>query len=128
MEKKTEISFKILNQLKNGRTNDGRIGARVKPTGSNPNNQAWITVVMKKGADCREAITKYYFLSYEITYLELDEKFDIEMWDNDWDYHIVRTEIFHNIKDEIELEKLLGKWLQNMNELKPAHKIGHPYY
>jgi hypothetical protein len=126
MTQRTNIDFKILNQLKNGRTADGKVGAKVKPTGDNPNNKAWITVVMKKGVDCKDEITRYYFLNYEIEYLELDEEYDEEIHGYDWDLFLVRTEICHNIKDELELERILGKWLNNVNELKPASNIEHP--
>lgn len=128
MKQQTSISYKILNQLKNGLTSDGRVGAKVRPTGDYLKNQAWISVVMKKGADCTTSRTTHYFLSYEIEYVELDEKFNIDGYDNDWDYHLVRTETFHNISNELELEQLLGKWLEDMEELKPVARIDHPYY
>jgi len=128
MEPKSNIDFKILNQLKNGRTADGKVGAKVAATGDNPNNKAWITVVMRKGADCTQAITKYYFLSYEIEYLEFDEKYKEEINGYDWDLFLVRTEKFYNIKNEIELEKLLGKWLKDVNHLKPVANIELPNF
>jgi len=126
MKKLSNIDFKILNQLKNGRTADGMVGAKIAATGDNPNNKAWITVVMRKGADCSEAITKYYFLNYEIEYLEFDEKYEEEVNGFDWDLFLVRTEKFYNIKDEIELEKILGRWLEDVNVLKPVANIELP--
>lgn len=128
MKEETTVSYKILNQLRNGRTHDGRVGARVEPTGDNPQNQAWISVVMKKGADCRGTIIKDYFLSYEVEYVELDENFAENKYDNDWDYHLVRTETFYNIGNEVELEKILRKWLPDMGSLKPVANIEHPYF
>jgi len=126
MENQSNIDFKILNQLRHGKMADGKVGAKVSPTGSNPNNQAWITVRMNKGADCRGSITRYYFLSYQIEYTEFRADYDEELHGLDWDYFLVRTEIFHNIKDEVELEKLLGKWLKDVNTLKPVANIEHP--
>jgi hypothetical protein len=101
------------------------VGAKVKPTGDNPNNKAWITVVMKKGADFSAAIAKYPFLNYEIEYLEFDEKYEEEKHGYDWDLFLVRTETHHNIKDETELERILGKWLDNVNDLQPVANIQH---
>jgi len=125
-KKETNIDFKILNQLKNGKTANGMVGAKVSPTGDNPNNKAWITVIMQKLADCRGPITKYTFLNYELEYLEFDERYDEETCGYDWDLFLIRTEKFYNIKDELELEKLLGKWLENVNSLKPVSNIELP--
>lgn len=124
---------KILNQLKHGRTADGKVGAKVTPTEDNPSNQAWITVVMRKAADFTGAIAKYHFLNYEIEYVEFDEKYNEELHGLDWDMFMVRTETFHNIKDEsdpiaIGLVRILGKWLANVNDLQPFANIGHPTY
>ncbi len=126
MAEKTKINFKILNHLKNGRTADGKVGAKVLATGDHPNNKAWITVEMIKGADCTTQITTYYFLSYEIEYLEFDERYDEELHGYDWDYYLVRTEKYYNIKNEIELEQLLSKWLNDVNDLKPVSNIELP--
>ncbi len=126
MTKKTNIDFKILNQLENGITADGMVGSKVAATGDNPNNKAWITVIMKKGADCRKEIIKYYFLNYEIEYHEYDEKYDEEIHEYDWDLFLIRTEKYYNIKDDLELERLLKKWLIDVNILKPVSNINLP--
>ncbi len=123
---RSNISFKILNQLKNGRTADGKVGAKVNPTGDNPDNFAWITVEMIKGADCRKPIVRYYFLHYEIVYVEFRADYIEEIHGYDWDQFLVRTETYHNIKDEMELEQLLGKWLDDVNTLRPMANIDHP--
>ena len=126
MTHNSNINLKILNQLKNGRTADGMVGSQISATGENPNNKAWITVVMKKGVDCRGEITKHYFLNYEIEYLEFDEKYNEEIHGYDWDLFLIRTEKYYNIKDELELERLLGKWLTDVNVLKPISNTDLP--
>ncbi|WP_157637743.1 hypothetical protein [Flexithrix dorotheae] len=117
-----------MNQLKNGRTANGMVGAKVSATGQNPNNKAWITVLMIKGADCREEITKFYFLNYEVEYLEFDEKYNEEIHGNDWDLFLIRTEKYYNIKDEIALENILRIWLDDVNRLKPVANIELPNF
>ncbi len=124
----TNIDFKILNQLKHGKTADGMVGAKVVANGDNLNNKAWITVVMKKGADYRESVTKYYFLNYEIEYLEFDEKYNEEDNAYDWDLFLVRTEKYYNIKDDKDLERILLKWLENVNILEPVANIELPNF
>ena len=124
----TKIDFKILNQLKNGKTADGMVGAKVASTGNNPNNKAWITVVMRKGADCRESVTNHYFLNYEVEYWEFDEKYNEEDNGFNWDLFLVRTEKYYNIKNEIELERILLKWLENVNVLEPIANIELPNF
>ncbi len=124
----TNIDFKILNQLKNGRTADGMVGAKVAANGDNPNNKAWITVVMRKGADYSATVTKHYFLNYEIEYLEFDEKYNENDNGYDWDLFLVRTEKYYNIKDEKDLERILLKWLENVNVLEPIANIELPNF
>ncbi len=124
----TNIDFKILNQLKNGRTADGMVGAKVAANGDNPNNKAWITVVMRKGADYSENVRKHYFLNYEIEYLEFDEKYNENDNGYDWDLFLVRTEKYYNIKDEKDLERILLKWLENVNVLEPIANIELPNF
>ncbi len=126
MPEKSNIDHRILNQLEHGKTYDGMVGAVVAATGDNPNNKAWITVVMKKGVDYRNEQVHYYFLHYEIEYLEFSEIYEEELHGYDWDMFLIRTEKYYNIKDEIGLEKLLKKWLADVNTLKPVANIGLP--
>lgn len=119
------IDFKILNQLKNGRTANGMVGARVASTGDNPKNKAWVIVKMNKGADCTKRIVTYYFINYEVEYLEFDATYD-EALNHDWDFYLIKTEKYYNIEEEAELEALLHKWLKDVNVLQPVHHIGLP--
>ncbi|WP_196888763.1 hypothetical protein [Aureivirga sp. CE67] len=121
-ENKSNIDFKILNQLLNGKTNDGRVGAKVKPTSENSNNIAWISIIMNKGADCRGNVPKYYFIDYEIQYTELNNSFDVEeyeIYDMDWRDYLLKTETYYNITNEVELENKIKIWLDDLEQLRP---------
>jgi len=120
------ISPKLLNHLRYAKTMHGKIGARVKATGDHPDNLAWITVLMHKGADFTGSFPKEFFISYEIEYLELRADYVEELHGLDWDEFMVRTEKYHNIKEVAELERLLGKWLDDLGDLQPAGNIQHP--
>jgi len=124
----TRIDVKILNQLRNGRTAKGMVGCRVKPTSDNDKNQAWVTVVMIKTAECKDGITYDTFHSYEVEYLEFAESYDEEVHGYDWDQFLVRTEKYDNIKSERALESLLGKWLEDVNALQPVANIDLPNF
>lgn len=118
------MDLKLSNQLKFGKTNDGRIGAQIKPTGKNPHNKAWLTVVMRKTKDSNE-IDEFY--CYEVEYLELDENYSEEIYGLDYDLFYVKKETYFNIKNEKELANVLSAWLTDVNALKPVAQINHPY-
>lgn len=126
MDPKTTIPFKILNHLRYGKTALGKVGAVVKPTGGYPDNQAWITVVMKNAVELVNGYPKPGFLNYEVEYMEFKAEYNEELYGYHWDLFLVRTETYHNIKDEWALEQILSKWLNDMSQLQPVARISHP--
>ena len=127
MEEKSSIEFKILNHLRYGKSSNGRVGAKVAPTGDNSKNLAWVVVEMIKGADCTEEFTKHYFVGYEVDYFEYREDFNHEIHGLDWDQLLYRTEKYHNIPSEVELEKVLNKWILDMRMLEPVDGLHMPH-
>lgn len=124
MEEQSNFDPKILNQMRRGRTSDGRVGAKVLPTGENSNNHAWVTVLLNKAYD--SVLSKTYFVSYEVEYLELAH--DYNEYADDYDRYYVRKEVFYNIEGELALEAVIRKWLPNVGDLAPAANIGHPVF
>lgn len=123
-EEHPEIPRRVFLQMKNAKTMGGAVGCRVKASGDNPDNQAWITVKMNQKID--SVHWKTTFLHYVIQYLELRADYDDEL--NGWDYDefYVKSETYHNIVDGTALVKLLHRWIDDLEELQPAFKIGHP--
>lgn len=125
MNASLKISPRIMNQLTFGKTLNGKVGAKVKATGNNPNNQAWITILMNKLID-RDGFSQ--FLNFQVEYIELKADFD-EIKDNlDYDLYCVRKEIFYNINSEQELINLINNWLTDVDTLQPVAQINHPAY
>lgn len=124
MEEQSKFEAKILNHMRRGRTASGRVGAKVSPTGENPNNHAWITIFLNRAYDA--VLSKTEFLSYEVEYLELAHDYDEAA--DDYDRYYVRKEIFYNIEGELALELVVSKWLSNVGILAPAANIGHPVF
>lgn len=126
MTDSSKIPFRIINQLKNGRTQDGMVGAKVKATGDNPNNHCWLTIIEKKWFDSSKS--RYSFLSYEVEYLELREEYNEEEHGYDYDEFYVKRETYYNIKNQEELVSLLKRWLDEFTLLKPVAHINHPIF
>lgn len=112
--------------MRNGRTLDGKVGAKVQPSGDNPRNQAWIIARMHQGSDVRGPVPKTYFLSYEVEYTEFKENYKEELHGYDWDQFLLKTETWHNIENEQELEQILLKYMADVKDLVPAANIVHP--
>ena len=107
-----------------GKSHQGIVGAKVKATGKNPSNPAWIAVKPIKGINNNGfEILK----NFEVEYLELQEDYNEEDHGWDYDYFLVKKEIYYNLKTEEELIKLLKKWVNDFNNLKHITDIEHPY-
>lgn len=122
------LNEKILNQLRYGKTSNGRVGCKVCATGNNKNNHAWISIQMIKGTDLSTEIMKEYFIAYEVEYIELDEKYNEEEYGQDVDLCLVRKVHYYNIKDVEELEQILQNWIDDFSIIEPISNVGHPDY
>jgi len=67
-------------------------------------------------------------LHFEVEGFELKADNDEEKNGHDWDLFLVRTEIYHNIKNESELAKIMGKWLTDAYDIEPVANIDLPNF
>ncbi len=107
-----------------GKSHNGMVGAKVKATGDNANNPAWIVIKPVKKPDY---ISDTIVQNFEVEYLELREDYNEEQHGWDYDYFYVKKEIYYNIQSEIELINLLKTWISDLNNLKHISDIEHPY-
>lgn len=129
---KDKIPAKMMNLLMNGKAkntgpNMGKVAAKVKPTGKNADNPAWISILSHHGSDCRNGYSIDYFLNFEVEYLELNEHYE-DRWYMDLDQYLVKRETYYNIKTETELEILLHTWLSDLSSLTHIQLTDHPDY
>lgn len=122
-----ELSDKILNHLKHGKSANGQVGCAVKPERKDT-NKAWISISAKKGYDSRRDPIQEYIICYEIEYIELDENYDEKKNGMDFDLFLFKKENYYNIKDAVQLERLLHKWLEDLSIIEPISNVNHPMY
>lgn len=127
-----KIPFNLMNLLMNGKIRSshphiGPVGTQVRPTGKNPDNMAWISILSRHGVDCSGEFPKYYFQNFEVEYLEVNEHYET-CWNADVDLYLVKRETYYNIKTEADLENLLFTWLPDLSLLTHIQSTGHPNY
>ncbi|MFZ6011066.1 MAG: hypothetical protein ACOYXT_12035 [Bacteroidota bacterium] len=120
-----KLSDKILNHLKHGKTSHGKVGCKVRPT-EGEENSAWISIVAKKGFDTRTELIQEVIICYEIEYLELNKDYDEEDDAFDFDLFLVKQELYYNLKDISQLERVLHKWVDDFSLIEPLSNISHP--
>lgn len=118
-----------MNTLLNGKASrkylTGPVGVKVSPTGNSPLNHAWISIKANERVDFSSGSGNYVFDNFEVEYLEMNEAYNSDWDDND--HHLVKREIYYNIKTEAALEELLVKWLDDFSTLTHIHNTGYPY-
>lgn len=129
---KDKIPPKLMRLLMKGKSSSypggGKlVGTRVNPSSKNPNNKAWISISSIVGLDFSSEISRYCFQNFEVEYLELNEEYE-SCWNADYDFYLVKREIYYHIKTEAELEDLLFTWLSDLSLLTYIRSSGHPEY